>query len=198
VHQLVELHGGLVQVTSPGAGQGTTFRVILPLTVIHQREKPREGFPQDTSVEQRVHPRAGDAVAFDCPAALSGLRVLVVDDEKDARNLIQAVLQQCNAVVLTASSASEGLDVLQRLQPDILISDIGMPEEDGYSLIKKVRALPSQQGGRIPAVALTAYARAEDRIKALASGFQMHAPKPIEPAELAAIVASLAQWIGKI
>jgi PAS domain S-box-containing protein len=198
VHQLVELHGGLVQVTSPGAGQGTTFRVILPLTVIHQREKSREGFPQDTSVEQRVHPRAGDAVAFDCPAALSGLRVLVVDDEKDARNLIQAVLQQCNAVVLTASSASEGLDVLQRLQPDILISDIGMPEEDGYSLIKKVRALPSQQGGRIPAVALTAYARAEDRIKALASGFQMHAPKPIEPAELAAIVASLAQWIGKI
>jgi CheY-like chemotaxis protein len=99
--------------------------------------------------------------------------------------------------VITASSASEGLDALHQFQPDILISDIGMPEEDGYSLIEKVRALPSQQGGRIPAVALTAYARAEDRIKVLAAGFQMHAPKPIEPAELAAIVASLAQWIGK-
>jgi CheY-like chemotaxis protein len=122
----------------------------------------------------------------------------VVDDEKDARDLIKAVLEQCDAIVLTASSATEGLDALQRLQPDILISDIGMPQEDGYSLIEKVRTLPSEQGGRIPAVALTAYARAEDRIKVLASGFQMHAPKPIEPAELTAIVASLAQWIGKM
>jgi CheY-like chemotaxis protein len=198
VHQLVELHGGSVQVASPGEGQGTTFTVTLPLTVVHQREKAREGSPQDTGAERRVHPRAENAVAFECPTALGGLRVLVVDDEEDARDVIKAVLQQCNAVVLTASSAAEGIDALQRLQPDILISDIGMPEEDGYSLIEKVRALPPEQGGGIPAVALTAYARAEDRIKVLASGFQMHAPKPIEPAELAAIVASLAQRIGKI
>jgi signal transduction histidine kinase len=176
VHQLVQLHGGSVQVASPGEGQGTTFTVTLPLTVVHYRSQ--EGAPQDPSAEPRVHPRAGDAVAFACPASLDGLRVLVVDDEKDARDLIKAVLEQCNAVVLTASSAEEGFDALQRLQPDILISDIGMPEEDGYSLIEKVRALPSEEGGRIPAVALTAYARAEDRIKALASGFQVHAPKP--------------------
>jgi CheY-like chemotaxis protein len=196
VHQLVQLHGGSVQVASPGEGQGTTFTVTLPLTVVHHRS--REGAPQDNGAEPRVHPRAGDAVTFECPASLDGLRVLVVDDEKDARDLIKAVLEQCNAVVLTASSAEEGFDALQRLQPDILISDIGMPGEDGYSLIEKVRALPSEEGGRIPAVALTAYARAEDRIKALASGFQVHAPKPIEPAELAAIVASLAQWRDKV
>lgn len=198
VHQLVELHGGTIHVKSPGEGQGTTFTVTLPLTVVHQRERSPESPPQATSAEQRVPHQAGDAVAFECPAALGGLRVLVVDDEKDARDLIKAVLEQCDSIVLTASSAREGLDTLLRLQPDILISDIGMPGEDGYSLIEKVRALPQEQGGRIPAVALTAYARAEDRIKVLAAGFQVHAPKPIEPAELAAIVASLAQWIGKV
>jgi CheY-like chemotaxis protein len=96
--------------------------------------------------------------------------------------------------VTQASSASEALEAIATAPPDILISDIGMPGEDGYSLIKKVRALSPQKGGRIPAVALTAYARAEDRIKSLASGFQMHTPKPVEPAELAAIVESLAKW----
>jgi CheY-like chemotaxis protein len=121
------------------------------------------------------------------------LKVLVVEDELDSRELIIAVLTQCNATVTAVNSAREALAAITRIQPDILISDIGMPDEDGYSLIKKVRALPPQSGGRIPAVALTAYARAEDRIKALATGFQMHAPKPIEPAELAAIVASLAE-----
>jgi hypothetical protein len=124
---------------------------------------------------------------------LEGLKVLVVDDETDSRELIIAVLTHCNATVTAVESASEALAAITGMEPDILISDIGMPDEDGYSLIKKVRALPPQSGGRIPAVALTAYARAEDRIKALASGFQMHAPKPIEPAELAAIVASLAE-----
>jgi CheY-like chemotaxis protein len=141
--------------------------------VVHQRESSPESSVQGAGngKEERVHPRAGKAVAFACPAALSGLRVLVVDDEQDARDLIKAVLQRCDAIVLTASSATEGFDALQRLQPDILISDIGMPEEDGYSLIQKVRALPLEQGGRIPALALTAYARAEDRIKVLGSGF---------------------------
>jgi CheY-like chemotaxis protein len=150
---------------------------------------------EDTELDQqRVHPRVRGHVSLDCPAALKGLKVLVVDDEADARALIIAVLQQCEALVTAVPSASEALKAMARVQPDILISDIGMPGEDGYSLLQKVRELPPQQGGRVPAVALTAYARAEDRIKALASGFQMHTPKPVEPAELTAIVGSLAQW----
>lgn len=190
VRQLVELHGGTVQAVSAGQGQGATFTVSLPITAVHKIETAR------ATDKERVHPRAGGRVAFDCPPALKNLKVLVVDDETDARELIIAVLEQCQATVTTATSANEALEAIARVQPDILISDIGMPGEDGYSLIKKVRALPPQSGGRIPAIALTAYARAEDRIKALASGFQMHAPKPVEPAELAAIVASLARRDG--
>ncbi|HEX8551167.1 MAG TPA: PAS domain S-box protein [Abditibacteriaceae bacterium] len=190
VRQLVELHGGSVQVASPGEGQGATFTVSLPITVVHKTERAKE--------KERVHPKAESRVAFECPPALKGLKVLVVDDDLDARELIVAVLHQCEASVTAATSAAEALEAIQRDRPDILISDIGMPGEDGYSLIKKVRALPESQGGRIPAVALTAYARAEDRMKALTAGFQMHAAKPIEPAELAAIVTSLAQWGGHL
>lgn len=192
VRQLVELHGGTVQATSAGEGQGTTFTVCLPITAVHSAQTAQDT-DQRTADKERVHPRAGGRVAFDCPPSLVGLNVLVVDDEADSRELIIAVLTQCNATVTAVNSASEALTALISMQPDVLISDLGMPDEDGYSLIKKVRALPPQSGGRIPAVALTAYARAEDRIKVLASGFQMHAPKPVEPAELAAIVASLAQ-----
>jgi CheY-like chemotaxis protein len=192
VRQLVELHGGTVQATSAGEGQGATFIVSLPITAVHNGQTA-PGSERRTTDQERVHPRAGGRVAFDCPPSLAGLKVLVVEDELDSRELIIAVLTQCNATVTAVNSAQEALAAITRIQPDILISDIGMPDEDGYSLIKKVRALPPQSGGRIPAVALTAYARAEDRIKALATGFQMHAPKPIEPAELAAIVASLAE-----
>ena len=187
VRQLVELHGGTIQATSAGKGQGATFAVSLPVAAVHETKNARR------ADKERVHPRAGGSVALDCPPPLMGLKVLVVDDELDARELIIAVLTQCDAIVTAATSVPEALEAIAHDQPDILISDIGMPDEDGYSLIKKVRALSPQCGGRIPAVALTAYARAEDRIKALDSGFQMHAPKPIEPAELAAIVASLAQ-----
>ena len=192
VRQLVELHGGTVQATSAGDGRGATFTVSLPITAVHNGQTAPNGGRRTTD-QERVHPRAGGRVAFDCPPSLEGLKVLVVDDEMDSRELIIAVLTQCNAIVTAVESASEALAAIAGIEPDILISDVGMPDEDGYSLIKKVRALPPQSGGRIPAVALTAYARAEDRIKALASGFQMHAPKPIEPAELAAIVASLAE-----
>ena len=195
VRQLVELHGGTVQAASSGEGQGATFTVSLPITVVHKSKTVRTtdrraGDPAD---EDRVHPRVGGHVAFDCPPTLAGLKVLVVDDEIDARELIIAVLKQCEAIVTAVSSVNEALAAIDSMRPDVLISDIGMPDEDGYSLIKKVRALPPQSGGRIPAVALTAYARAEDRIKALAWGFQMHAPKPIDPVELATIVASLAE-----
>jgi signal transduction histidine kinase/CheY-like chemotaxis protein len=198
VRQLVELHGGTVHVVSPGEGQGTTFTVSLPITAVHKAEMGRSTDTGSGANQERVHPRAGGRVALDCPPELKGLKVLVVDDEIDARELIVAVLQQCDSCVTAVTSVEEALKAIDREQPDILISDIGMPGEDGYRLIKKVRALPPQQGGRIPAVALTAYARAEDRIKALAAGFQMHTPKPVEPAELAAIMASLSHWRDNI
>jgi CheY-like chemotaxis protein len=198
VRQLVELHGGTVQVASPGEGQGATFTVCLPLTAVHKTDNTRNEDQGHDLDQERVHPRAGGRVALDCPPVLKGLKVLVVDDEVDSRELITAVLLQCEFTVTAVSSASEALAAITSDPPDVLISDIGMPEEDGYSLIRKVRALPPQQGGRIPAVALTAYARAEDRIKALAAGFQMHTPKPVEPAELAAIVASLSHWRDNI
>jgi CheY-like chemotaxis protein len=118
--------------------------------------------------------------------------VLVVDDEPDARTLIRRVLEDCDAVVSTAESAAQGLELLQSHRPDVLVSDIGMPEEDGYALIRKVRALGPERGGNVPAVALTAYARAEDRIRSVLAGYQMHVAKPVEPAELVTMVASLA------
>jgi CheY-like chemotaxis protein len=132
-------------------------------------------------------------VPFDNPPALKGVRVLIVDDEPDSRDLLVAALEQSEAKVFAFASASEALEALSRLKPDVLVSDIGMPLEDGYSLIRKVRQLSAEQGGQIPAIALTAYARAEDRTKAIASGFQIHISKPVEPAELATVVASLAR-----
>jgi CheY-like chemotaxis protein len=128
----------------------------------------------------------------DCPPSLQGLRVLVVDDEADTLDMIRAVLEHCRMEVITAGSASEALEAIVQLRPDVLLSDLGMPGEDGYALIAKVRALPAGGGGRIPAAALTAYVRAEDRAKVLRSGFQLHMPKPFEPRELVALVASLA------
>jgi CheY-like chemotaxis protein len=125
---------------------------------------------------------------------LKDLKVLVVDDEEDSRDLVVASLEQCGAIVSSAASAAEALSKLGRDRPDVLISDIGMPEVDGYDLIRKVRALPHDQGASIPAAALTAYARAEDRRKALDAGFMMHIPKPVEVAELVSVVANLARF----
>jgi CheY-like chemotaxis protein len=122
---------------------------------------------------------------------LDGLRVLVVDDEVDTRDLIAAVLSRVGAEVQTAATAHEALQTLERWIPDVLVSDIGMPDEDGYTLIKKVRELDAKQPGWIPALALTAYASVEDRMRALSAGFQMHMTKPLDPAELVTVVASL-------
>jgi CheY-like chemotaxis protein len=119
------------------------------------------------------------------------VRVLVVDDEADSREFITTVLQQCHAEVQAVASVQEALQVLLQWKPDVLVSDIGMPQEDGYSLIRKLRSQPPEQGGKIPAAALTAFARAEDRMRAIQEGYQLHLPKPIEPAELATVVASL-------
>jgi CheY-like chemotaxis protein len=160
-----------------------------------QREPDLEEAPTSADLSSLVERRssgANEQTRHQCLPELSGLKVLVVEDEADARALILAVLERCGAEVSSASSVQEALVALERSLPDILVSDIGMPHEDGYCLLEKVRALPPERGGRIPAVALTAYARAEDRIKVLGSGFQMHVTKPVEPAELVAVVASLA------
>jgi len=182
VRQLVDLHGGTVRAESEGEGKGATFVVSLPMTVL-------KGEPE--RAERLIHP-VKSHVRIDCPPSLQGLRVLVVEDEADTRDMLRAVLEHCEIEVFTAGSASEALESLVRFRPDVLISDLGMPEEDGYSLIAKVRALPAEQGGQIPAAAITAYVRAEDRTKVLLAGFQLHVPKPIEPAELMAVVANLA------
>ena len=182
VRQLVELHGGTVRAESEGEGKGTTFAVSLPFVALHEETR------------RAKHPATAVAhLEFDCPPSLKGLRVLVVDDEADTRDMLRAVLEQCRVEVITAGSASEALEALVHSRPDVLISDLGMPGEDGYALISKVRALPAESGGRIPAAALTAYVRAEDRVKVLRAGFQLHVPKPIEPAELVTVVANLAE-----
>jgi CheY-like chemotaxis protein len=117
----------------------------------------------------------------------------VVDDDADARELVKRLLEEYGATVEVASSSAEALEIIRLGKLDVLVSDIGMPGEDGHALVRRVRTLPPEQGGRVPAVALTAYARAEDRVKAIRAGFQMHLAKPVEPAELIAMVASLAQ-----
>ena len=183
VKQLVELHGGTVTAHSGGKGLGATFRMALPLIVL--QPEPEAG---------RRHPQAGFAALAlpDANIQLEGVTVLVVDDEPDARSLVKRLLQDRKARVLTAGRASEALTLLQDERPDVLVSDIGMPGEDGYALIRRVRALEPQAGGLTPAVALTAYARSEDRMKAILAGFQMHVSKPVEAAELLTMVASLA------
>ncbi|HEX8636006.1 MAG TPA: ATP-binding protein [Pyrinomonadaceae bacterium] len=190
VRQLVELHGGTVSVESGGEGQGATFVVQLPQMIARRQEDA------DAPLLRR-HPTAGGAgVSFDCPPSLKGLRVLVVDDEPDTRLLLRTVLERCDSEVTTAGSAGEALAAFSKSKPDILISDIGMPGEDGYEFIVKLRAAEAGSGGRVPAIALTAYARVEDRVRALNAGFQVHVPKPIEPIELLAVVASLAGRTG--
>jgi CheY-like chemotaxis protein len=124
--------------------------------------------------------------------ALNGLRLLIVDDEADTRDLLTALLTQHGAEVRVCASSGEALALVEQWQPDVLIADIGMPDEDGYTLLRKIRALPPERGGHIPAAALTAFARSEDRVRALAAGFQMHIPKPVEIAELVMVIASLA------
>jgi PAS domain S-box-containing protein len=183
--QIVEMHGGTVQVESEGEGKGASFVVKLPLSItVPHTEINSEG---------RVHPTASkELVSLDCAPELKDLRVLVVDDEEDSREMLRQILEHCGSIVTAAGSAADALAAIEKQTPDVLISDIGMPDEDGYSLIAKIRSLSKEKGGRIPAIALTAYARVEDRVRALRAGFQVHVPKPVEPVELAAVVASVA------
>ncbi len=183
VRHLVELHGGTVRAESAGEGLGTTFRVSLPVMVSTEADLAAAG-----GIASPPGFGASDAAL----PALDGVKVLAVDDEPHGRALITEVLRRCGAEVVAVSSAREALEVLQAWRPHVLLSDIGMPGIDGYMLIRRVRELPEEQGGRTPAAALTAYAGAEDRARSLSSGYQLHVAKPVEPAELAAVVASLA------
>jgi PAS domain S-box-containing protein len=197
VRHLVELHGGNINVESPGKGQGATFTVKLPL--LNNQDKKTSGQPDKRTSEMIQQPLAeSECKTLDPYISLDGVRVLVVDDEPDTRDFLSTVLQQCQAEVKAVASAQEALDTMTQWKPDVLVSDIGMPEEDGYSLIRKVRSKERageisspHQGGKIPAAALTAYARPEDRMRAIQEGYQLHLPKPVEPGELATVVASL-------
>lgn len=191
VRHLVELHGGTVHAESLGKGKGATFIVNLPLNGV---EHPNDSLVSDAEQESTT---VEGEVRFDSTRLLDGLQVLVVDDEADARELIATILEEYGAEVMAVASAKEALSVFE-LQPDILLSDIGMPGEDGYMLIRQVRALEAKRGGQIPAIALTAYSREQDRTKALLAGFQQHVSKPVSPDELAAVVASLAGRTGKV
>ena len=200
VRHLTEMHGGSVRAHSPGPDQGSTFVVKLPF--ITQTQYPQVDYTTNATYTPhtplRSHmshtPHTRDIEIIDQTLELDGLRVLAVDDDSDARDLIRTILTQYGAIVETACSASQALAVFERpeeWQPELLISDIEMPEADGYQLIRKLREIESQRGRRVPAIALTAYARAEDRLRSLSAGFQIHVTKPVEPVELLTIVASL-------
>ncbi|MCA1816835.1 MAG: PAS domain S-box protein [Acidobacteria bacterium] len=189
VRHLVELHGGTVKAESEGAARGATFRITLPLlAALPSQIEPAAETARDAPAPEE----AGRLAGLDCQPEIEGLRVLVVEDDADSRELLVAVLEQCGADVVAVASAPEAMRSLADWRPDVLVSDIEMPGEDGYSLIRRLRALPAERGGDTPAAALTAYARAEDRMRALLAGFQIHVPKPVEPAELVTVVASLA------
>lgn len=185
VKQLVELHGGSVRASSPGPGKGSTFVVSLP-------RAPGRG--EETTVRERRQPvRETAKTSAASSDTLEGVRVVCVDDEPDSRDLVKRLLEDAGASVMTAASAGEAFDLIQQSRPDVLISDIGMPGEDGHSLLRRVRALSAEQGGQTVAIALTAYARAEDRLNAGRAGFQFHISKPVEPKELLALVATAAR-----
>jgi PAS domain S-box-containing protein len=183
VHQLVELHGGSISAASEGKDRGASFKVLLPLL---------QGDPYVGPVHTfRKINHNGTQIA--CPPQLTALRVLVVDDEFDTRSMLQATLEFCGAHVMTAGSVPEALELYKQFQPDVLVSDIGMPNEDGYSLIRKIRALEIEHGKKTPAMALTAYVSQADRDRALAAGFQVHVSKPIETAEFVTLLGSLVE-----
>ena len=180
VRHIVELHGGSVVATSPGRGQGATFTVMLPLSAVPIAS-------EDRPVLRDVAP------AGPIPGTLDGRRILLVDDEADAREMLSELLRRAGAEVSAAASAREAFDQIAQSVPDILVSDIGMPQQDGYALIEELRRMPADRGGTIPAIALTAYAREDDRRRALNAGFQAHLTKPVEAQQLLADIARLTE-----
>jgi PAS domain S-box-containing protein len=177
---LVEMHGGTIEAASEGLDKGSTFTVGIPLRLSGTLVSPT---PISTAPESDSN--GGGKLS------LKGLRILAIDDEPDVRDMLQTLLEDCGADVLTAASAREGLAALAAWKPHVLISDIGMPEEDGYSLIQRIRALSPEQGADVPAIALTGYVRVEERMRALEAGYQMFVPKPVETNELISIIDDL-------
>lgn len=180
VHHLVELHGGKIDAESKGEGQGATFTLTLPLFTN----------PSQTLLE--VEPPPNQPMSSVPPPSLVGLQILMVEDNADTREFVATVLRQSGAKVTAVESVREAMEQFEKTRPDVLVSDIGMPGEDGYDLIRQVRDLENQQEEKIPAIALTAYAKLEERMRVLAAGFQVHVPKPVEPGALVAVVAKLA------
>jgi CheY-like chemotaxis protein len=179
VRNLVELHCGTIEARSEGEGHGSTFIVRLPaVSQLAARVRPIS----DAAPNSLDRARAQD---------LQGVRVLIVDDEEDGREVLESLLRSCNANVISASNAADALSIIESQPIDALISDVGMPGEDGFALIRKVRALPADKGGNVPAIALTAYARVDDRTRALLAGFTAHVAKPVEPTELVVVLANL-------
>lgn len=183
VKSLVELHGGVVSASSPGEGQGSVFTVKLPVSAVWP--DPRQ---------QSAVPKPSLKAATNDRDELVGLKILVVDDEPDTCEMLRFVFDECGCIVHTAHSAAEALELFDSWQPDILVSDISMPDIDGYELIRVIR---DDRRSQIPAVALTAMARIDDRLKALTAGYQMHVSKPVEPVELISIVASLVGLVNR-
>ena len=182
VKHLVELHGGSIRLCSPGEGMGTTFTVSLPLLVVHH----------ELELDSKRHPKALGARGIELENVdLSGVTILVVDDEAGARDMLERVLAECSARVMTASSADEALALIRVEPPHVLISDIGIPDVDGYELLKRAHALVQPNQNAFAAIALMAIARPEDRARALRAGFLMHLSKPVHAAELIATVASV-------
>jgi PAS domain S-box-containing protein len=180
---LVEMHGGTIQVASGGPGKGSTFRVTLPLMIVHL----------ESDAEDHVHPRVHQSrAAIDVPA-LDGVSVLAVDDDHDALTMVREILETTGAQVTTAESADEAIRIIEQSQPDVLLADVGLPKTSGFQLVARLRQSANPRIRDVPAAALTAYARSEDRANALRSGFQLHLAKPIDPGELLAAIASLAK-----
>jgi PAS domain S-box-containing protein len=184
VRHITELHGGSVAATSPGRGQGSTMSVTLPVQAITPAPAPVASAPLERTTTAERGPFA----------VLEGLRVLLIEDDTDARELVAAILLDAGAIVTGVSSAAAALDAFPTFRPQLLVSDVAMPDEDGYSLIRRIRALGPAQGGAVPAIALTAYTRAEDRRHALAAGFTAHIGKPVNPSELITALSSLAAF----
>jgi PAS domain S-box-containing protein len=183
VRHIVEMHGGTVEATSPGEGKGATFRVRLPLMIVHtESREPRREHPRT----ERVAPLAG-------LADLGGIRIVAVDDEEDALMLLRVVLETAGAQVAVVSDPTQAIDCIEKIKPQVLVLDLGMPALDGFALIARIRASSNHDVSEVPAVALTAFARSEDRTRALRAGFEMHLAKPVDPGELVQAVASLAR-----